>query len=80
MGEMKIEVTSYPDEDNLVAELWWRSKQWGEIIFDDDSASFLLTIYSPAQNQGCQFPLADALTALERAKDRLTQMGYGVSV
>jgi hypothetical protein len=78
MADMSITVTSPPEMDNLVAELWWGDTHWGEVVFDDETTCFLLTIYPPAPEQSYCFPLADALQALERAKHRLTEMGYGL--
>ena len=76
MGDMAVTITSYPEEENLVAELWWKDTNWGEVIFINEPAAFLLTIYPPAPGQSYRFPLTDALSALERARSRLTEMGY----
>lgn len=77
MRAMSITITSYPDEENLVAELWHDLENWGYVIYDDTLTDFLLFLYPPAAKGHYTFRFAAVQEVLIQAKRRLTEMGYG---
>jgi len=66
---MIIEITSPPDREKLVAELWWGDEMWGEI--NQDSGSLMVELYPRASGEPWTFPLDTLLEVLRKAGPHL---------
>lgn len=66
---MKIEITSPPDREALVAELWWGDEMWGEV--NQEAGALMIELYPRASGQVWRFPLADFLEVLRKAGAQL---------
>jgi hypothetical protein len=66
---MEVVISSPPDRNYLVAEIWFSDEQWAEVNQEEDELR--VEIY-PRQGGGpWSFPLTDALEALMKAASRL---------
>jgi hypothetical protein len=65
---LRIQVASVPDRDGLVVEVWSGSEQVAELRKEDGAA--LIQVYS-RQSGWWDFPYADFVAALQRARDEL---------
>jgi hypothetical protein len=66
MKEYKIEITSVPDRDRLVAEIWYDNKLIAEIIQEQDDME--IEIYCEEERR---FYLTSFLNAIEEATQKL---------
>ena len=66
---MRIGIASPPDRKKLVAEVLYENEQWAEI--SQDLGVFKLEIYPRRNGQPWLFPLDEALSTLQVAKERL---------
>lgn len=72
MSKFKIEITSVPDREKLVAEIWFEENLIAEINTERDCVE--LELYP---SQGLILELNEFIKALEIAKNKL--IGYDVS-
>ena len=70
MNKFKIQITSPPERDNLVAEIWWNDSHVAEINIE--SGEFEIELYKPVENEYWTFPLKEFLEVIHEAKKRLT--------
>lgn len=65
---LRIQGASVPDRDGLVVEIWSGSEQVAELRKDDGAPH--IQVY-PRQSGWWDFPYADFVAALQRARDEL---------
>lgn len=65
-----IVVASLPDRENLVAEICFKGYQWVEIS-QETGDELVIQFYSHPKERYWEFPLDQALEALEQAKKKL---------
>ena len=73
MDKFRITIASLPDRENLVAEILYDGVQWVEI--SQEANELIIQFYSHPRQQYWEFPLEDALEALQQAKKKLLGMG-----
>ena len=73
MERFRITIASLPDRENLVAEITCDGIEWAEISQETDQ--MIVQIYPNPQQELWEFPIDEALLALENAKQRLLKMG-----
>jgi hypothetical protein len=69
MSSHKIAIASPPDRDKLVAMIDFGNEQWAEI--NQGLGELVLEIYPRRDGKPWVFDFKDAITALERARERL---------
>lgn len=69
MSKFKIEITSPPDRNNLVAEIWILDNHVCEINKECDY--YEIEIYNPINSKFWTFTLDEFLEVLQEAKKRL---------
>lgn len=71
-------VIANDSRDELFADIGFEHYYWAEVIYDTSQRTFVITIFKPPE-EGDQyiFRLSDVQEALERAKRRLMERGYG---
>ena len=72
--DFHIDIASLPDRENLVAEIFYKKDQWAEIS-QELSDEMIAQFYAHPKQNPWEFPLEDALAALEEAKKRLAKLG-----
>jgi hypothetical protein len=73
--KITVQITSVPDRDNLVAELWYGSEQWGEI--SQETENLLLEIYPRSSGENDKvwsFDLTEAMSKLRDAQKQIEAM------
>lgn len=72
-----IKIASVPDREEVVAEIYYDHEQWVEISQEDvPDGPLTIQFYAPFDNKPYwEFPLDEAMKALEQAKKRLLGMG-----
>lgn len=71
----KILITSPPDRENLVAEIWIDDCQFAEVSQEGDER--LVEIYPHPRGGPWQIAFSEILEVLERSRARLDEMGEG---
>lgn len=71
----RITIASLPDREELVAEIYYDHEQWVEISQESGEERPIIQFYSPSVKEYWEFPLDDALEALELAKKKFLGMG-----
>ena len=66
----RICISSPPDREKLVAEIFFGDLQWAEINQENDSLA--IEFYARPDGQPWQIKFGIAITALEEAKGKLT--------
>lgn len=73
MEKFRITIASLPDRECLVAEILYEGVQWAEI--SQETGELIIQIYLPSDKKYWEFPLEEALEAVEKAKKRLLGIG-----
>ena len=73
MEKFCITIASLPNRENLVAEIFYENVQWVEI--SQETEELIIQFYSHPRQEYWEFPLDEALEALEKAKKRFLGMG-----
>lgn len=73
----KVLITSPPDRENLVAEIWVDDCQLAEVSQEGDER--LVEIYPHPRGGPWQVAFHELLEVLERSRGRLDEMSKGVS-
>jgi hypothetical protein len=68
MSKFKIEITSVPDRENLVAEIWFEDSLIAEVNQENDEAE--IELY---HSESTTFNLSEFLTVLETARNKLIE-------
>jgi hypothetical protein len=63
--------------EDLFADISYNGIGWAEVIYDAASRKFMLTIFQPPGKDNLRFSLAEAQEALDLARRRLVELGYG---
>ena len=71
----RVTVSSLPDREELVAEVFYDHEQWVEISQELGQERPIIQFYSPLVKECWEFPLEDALEALELARKKFLGMG-----
>ena len=71
--EFEIDIASIPTEENLVAEIYYDRVQWVQMYHNN--GKLLIQFYPPPNKDYWEFPVDDAIKALEKAKNRLLEVG-----
>ena len=74
LRDFYIVVASLPDREDLVAEICYKGHQWAEIS-RETGEKMIAQFYSHPQQKYWEFPLDEALGALEQAKKKLLAVG-----
>lgn len=72
-NELTVEITSVPDRDDRVAELWWGRDMLAELRHEQDG--LYVQLYKAPGNDAWDIPYRDLLAGLERAKSKLGKPG-----
>ena len=67
-----ITIADLPDRENLVAEIVYDDVEWAEISKEGEEV--MIQFYSHPRQRYWEFPLEDALAALEKAKKRFLEV------
>jgi hypothetical protein len=67
----RVGISSPPDREKLVAEIIFGDEQWAEI--NQEQAELQVQFYARQSGEPWMFNLSDAMTALEKARQRLLQ-------
>ena len=70
MQEFSFEVTSVPDREQLVAELWFGADQVAELSPEDNATT--IRLFSPPGGEW-EFPFEEFRRALEELRSRLVR-------
>ena len=73
---MKVVVASDPEREDLFAEIHHDDQPWAEVILDEGTKKFRLTIYPPSKGETHVFVLGEAERAIADAKAALISRGY----
>ena len=73
--KFRVTVVSLPDREELVAEIFYDHEQWVEISQEPGQERPIIQFYSPSVKEYWEFPLEDALEALELARKKFLGMG-----
>lgn len=68
MNKMKVEITSVPDRENLVAEIWFNETLIAEV--NQEQEVLKVEFYT---SSGVSIPFEELQEALKIAKDKLTK-------
>jgi hypothetical protein len=71
-NEFEIVIASLPDNENLVAEIYYQNVYWVQISKEGELAQ--IQFYSHPHDKCWKFSLEEALTILEKAKKRFLEM------
>jgi len=76
-------VIANDDREDLFAIIQYKDSDymadWAEVIYDSAKNKFILTVFtSPFGGNQLVFSLSEVQEALERAKQKLMQAGYGI--
>ncbi len=74
LNDFQIDIASLPDRENLVAEIYFKGFLWIEIN-QEQSDKMIIQFYTHPHQHYWEFPLEDALAALEKAKYKLAELG-----
>jgi hypothetical protein len=74
MDRFRITIASLPDRENLVAEVIYDDVEWAEIS-QETRGEMIIQFYPHPRQEFWEFPLDQALLALEQAKQKLAAMG-----
>lgn len=67
--KFQITVASLPHREELAAKIYYENEQWVEISNENDE--LIIRIYPASETECWEFPLEEALEALEQAKRKL---------
>lgn len=73
MTEFTIGIASVPDRENLVAEIWFGDKQWGELSFEGGRLE--LEIFPPSTGRTWRVDPDGLREAIAEAKRQLIGAG-----
>ena len=68
--KMTIDLASPPDREKLVAQISFDREQWAEV--HQEAGALTLELYPRQDGKPWEFSFDEALTALQRAQQRLT--------
>lgn len=71
MSEFEILITSPPDRERLVAEIWYDNMFWVEILQEKEEVS--IQFYPHPTEKYWEFPFDEAMKILEQAKNKLLE-------
>lgn len=69
LENFSIKIASDTDRDHVFAEIYYNHEQWAEISIEGEDP--LLALFSPTNQKFWEFPLNEAIQALEMAKKAL---------
>ncbi len=72
MSKFEIWITSPPDRERVVAEIWYDKMSWAEISCEDKDV--VVQFYPQPTNGYWEFPFDEAIEILQKAKNRLVSM------
>lgn len=75
-SQLSIVIASDQERDEDFAEIYCGDEQWAEIIFKPESQQFVLEIFPPQRGRTHVFRLREIQAILEKARERLVQLGY----
>ena len=64
-----------PDGGDYVADIFWRQTQWAELRWD--GKEIRLTLFPQPTGEPWDIPYNEALSVLQRARQRLRQLSVG---
>ena len=70
--DFRVMIADLPDRENLVAEIVYDHVHWAEISKEGEEV--MIQFYSHPRQRYWEFPLEDALAALEKAKKRFLEV------
>lgn len=73
--KFRVTVASLPDREELVAEIFYDHDQWVEISQEPGQERPIIQFYFSSYKEYWEFPLEDALEALELAKKKFFGVG-----
>lgn len=71
MNDFKIITATLPDREHEVAEIWYKGKCWAEVS-QEKLGCFDIEFYNHPENICWKISYNDAVNALEKAKNRLS--------
>ena len=79
MNQLTIQMTSVPDRENIVAEIWFGNDQVGEVSSDLDG-KLVIEIYAHPAGGAWSFDFGEFQLILNRARDNLIGSRHGGGV
>ena len=73
LKNFEITVVSLPHREELVAEIYYQNQQWVEI--SQETGELIIQFYPHPRQKYWEFPLEQALQALEQAKKKMLDLG-----
>lgn len=73
MNKFEIIIVSLPEKERLVAEIYYDNMYWVQISQETDE--LIIQFYAHPTQKYWEFPLDEALGALQQAKKRFLGMG-----
>ncbi|NGX50362.1 MAG: hypothetical protein K1060chlam2_00207 [Chlamydiae bacterium] len=73
MNKFEIIVLSVPYREELVAHIYYNNLQWAEISHEEKE--LIVEFYCYPNKESWEFPLEEALSVLEKAKQRMIALG-----
>ena len=74
---MEVVIADDAEHEELFADIGDEKVYWGRVIYDHATQRFMLTIFHHPDQDQYVFPLSEVQIALEEARQRLIEMGYG---
>jgi hypothetical protein len=71
---LRIQIATDVDRDEIFVELYGDSEQWGQISEEAASGRLYITVYPPEQRGTYQFPLEELIQLLERGSERMRRV------
>jgi hypothetical protein len=74
---MEVVIADDAEHEDLFGDIGDEKMYWGRVIYDRATERFMLTIFHHPDQDQYVFPLSEVQSALEEARKRLTERGYG---
>lgn len=72
LESFKVIVTSLPDEEDMISEIYYDKVQWAEVRIKNNTLN--VQVYHHPHLEHWEFNLESAIKALEKAKRRLLEV------
>ena len=72
MNKFEILITSPPDRESLVAEIWYNNMFWAEI--SEERGELLAQFYPHPNKKYWEFSFNEAMSTLDQAKRKLLEI------
>jgi hypothetical protein len=75
---MEVVIANATYREGLFADIGYKDIYWAMVSYDAASSTFIVEVFAPPGGEDKYvFPLEEVQEALERAKQKLMELGYG---